>query len=595
MPTYRPHAVRREDRADGSILLTSGHEMSRPAAKTTDWLDRWARETPEALFLAERAGEGWREMPYGEARDRVRALAGGLLAQGMGPGDPLMILSGNGIDHGLLTLACQLVGIPTVPIAEQYSMIPGAETQIRGIARTIRPKMVYAADGAAFARALGLDVFEGLPKLVSRNGGAAHLRLDVLEKERAGIEAAAAAVGPDTVVKVLMTSGSTSSPKGVETTHAMMCANQAQVGDALTFLRDRPPRLVDWLPWNHVFGGSHNFNIALSNGGSLHIDAGKPLSHLIGETIRNNREVGATLAFNVPVGFALLRDAMRDDAALRQRYFEDLDMLFYAGASLPQDVWDDLTDMAVEVRGEAPLFTSSWGLTETAPACLIQHEASASGAGLVGVPMTGVTVKAVPDGDGRMEIRVKGPNVFKGYLNDPDRTAEAFDDEGFFITGDAMRFTDETDMTKGLRFDGRLSEDFKLTTGSWVRAATLRLELLSVLKGLVQDVILCAEGRSEVGLLVVPLPGTDGTTADGTLHAPDLAGAIRRRLLARATHGSHDRVTRVLLLADLPSMPEGEITAKGNLNFRKLLTRRAHLVDRLYSDDAAVILIREAD
>ena len=593
MPQYRPHRVMREDRADGSILLTSGYDLTPPAGKTTDWLDLWARETPEALFLAERAGEGWREIPYGEAREVVRALAAGLLAHGLGQGDPLMILSGNGIDHGLLALACQLIGAPTVPLAEQYSLIPGAETHIQEIARKIRPRMVYAADGEIFRRTLGLDVFEGLPKLVSRNGGAAHIRLDVLEKETADVDAAAAGVTPETVVKILMTSGSTSTPKGVETTHAMMCANQAQITDALPFLNARPPRLVDWLPWNHVFGGSHNFNCVLSRGGSMHIDAGKPVAHLIGETIRNNREVSGTLAFNVPVGFALLRDAMREDATLRESYFRDLDMLFYAGASLPQDVWADLEAMAMEVRGDVPLFTSSWGLTETAPACLIQHEGSAKDAGILGVPMAGVTVKAIPGEDGRMDIRVKGPNVFRRYLNDPDRTAEAFDEEGFFITGDAMRFVDPGEVSKGLAFDGRLSEDFKLMTGTWVRAANLRLEILAVLKGLVQDVILCGEGHREIGLLVVPLPGAEGTDAGGTLDAPALAGEIRTRLLARPTEGSHSRIARVLILADPPSMPEGEITAKGNLNFRTLLTRRAALVERLFSDDDAVIHVKE--
>ncbi|MDU8943129.1 feruloyl-CoA synthase [Ovoidimarina sediminis] len=592
MTLLKPHRVIREDRADGTILLRSGYGMSPPAARTTDWLDRWAAETPDALFLAERAGEGWRETPYGEARETVDALAGGLLAHGIAPGVPLMILSGNGIDHALLMLACQRIGVPSVPLAEQYSLIPGAEVYITDIARRVRPAMVYAADGAAFQRALGLEVFAGLPKLVSRNAGAAQIRLDVLAREGGDIREAAAAVGPDTVVKILMTSGSTSSPKGVETTHAMMCANQAQIADAFPFLGTRPPRLLDWLPWNHVFGSSHNFNLVLAHGGSMHIDAGKPVPQLVGETIRNAREIAPTIAFNVPVGFAMLRDAMRDDPALRERYFTDLDMLFYAGASLPQDIWADLEAMALEVRGDIPLFTSSWGLTETAPACLVQHEGTANVAGIVGVPMTGVTVKAVPDGDGRYEIRVKGPNVFKRYLNDPVRTAEAFDEEGFFLSGDAMRFVDAADMGRGLRFDGRLTEDFKLMTGTWVRAATLRLEILGALKGLVQDIALTGEGRDEVGLLAFPAAGLAHEPDDGAARlAPDAADEIRTRLAPWSTGGSATRIARVMILADPPSMAEGEVTAKGNLNFRRLLTRRAGLVERLYSDAPCVIRI----
>ena len=317
----------------------------------------------------------------------------------------------------------------------------------------------------------------------------------------------------------------------------------------------------------------------------MHIDAGKPVPHLVGTTIENNRMIAATIAFNVPVGFLMLRDAMREDRALRESYFGDLDMLFYAGASLPQEVWSDLETMAREVRGDVPLFTSSWGLTETAPAAIVQHEASAPGAGVLGVPMTGVTIKAVPDDDGRLDIRVKGPNVFRRYLNDPDRTDAAFDEEGFFITGDAMRLFDPNDVSKGLCFDGRLSEDFKLATGTWVRAANIRLDVLEHLKGLVQDVVLCGEGKGEIGLLVVPLAGTDGTPGDGVLVAPDLMREILERLGQRRTEGSSTRIGPVAILSDPPSMPAGEVTAKGNLNFRKLLSLRADVVARIFAPE----------
>jgi feruloyl-CoA synthase len=402
------------------------------------------------------------------------------------------------------------------------------------------------------------------------------------------VDVANAGVGPDTVAKILLTSGSTSAPKGVLTTHRMMCTNQMQLQESLPFLRARPPRLVEWLPWNHVFGGSHNFNLVLANGGSMHIDDGKPVPGLAARSLENNRMVAGTIAFNVPVGFALLRDAMKDDAGLRRHYFGDLDMLFYAGASLPQDVWADLESMCLEVRGELPLFNSSWGLTETAPAALLQHEPTPM-SGIVGAPMPGLQVKLVPtDEAGRYEVRVRGDTITPGYLHDPERTAQAFDDEGFFFTGDAMRFVAPGDPDKGLRFDGRISEDFKLSTGIWVRAAQLRLDLLATLKGLAADVILT--GTDRVGALIVPTPALrEGAVED--------AGALISPLAARIAaalplgHGSAKDVPRALILAEPPSMGEGEMTAKGNLNFRRILTRRAALVARL-DDDADPAVIR---
>ena len=376
----------------------------------------------------------------------------------------------------------------------------------------------------------------------------------------------------------------------------MMCSNQAMIVDALPFLKDRPPRILDWLPWNHVFGGSHNFNMMLANGGSLYIDGGKPVKGLVEKTIDNNRLMNGTMAFNVPVGFAMLRDAMRYDAKLREMYFSDLDMLFYAGASLPQDVWQDLHDMAVEVRGTAPLMNSSWGLTETGPAHMVQHELTDQ-SGVVGVPMTGGTVKLVPDDGDRWEVRVAGPNIFKRYFQDPEKTAEAFDEEGYFLTGDAMVFLDPEDPNKGMRFDGRIAEDFKLMTGIWVRAANMRLELLPTLAPLVQDVILTGQARDEVGLLIVPSPiavaSHDLEDDNGIWRGQALESDIRERLtgFSSETKGASNTIRRVLILSEPPSMAEGEITAKGNLNFRKILARRSDILDRLYSDDPAVMTL----
>jgi feruloyl-CoA synthase len=589
-PRYRAHSARAELRPDGTMILTSTLPPGPVARRTTDWLDHWAATTPAALFLAERSGEGWREVSYAEARDRVRQIASGLLDRGMGPEMPVLVISGNGVDHALLALACQYVGVPVVPVAEQYALIPAAHGVLETVTALIRPRMVFADDATRYGAALALPCLAGVDKLAARNLTPGVTDLATLRGE-VGVDAANAAVGPDTVAKILLTSGSTSAPKGVLTTHRMMCTNQMQLQQVLPFLTQRPPRLVDWLPWNHVFGGSHNFNLVLANGGALYIDDGKPVPGLAARSLENNRLVQGTIAFNVPLGFAMLRDAMRSDTGLRNRYFGDLDMLFYAGASLPQDVWADLEEMCLAVRGSLPLFNSSWGLTETAPAAVLQYEPTPM-SGIVGVPLPGLTVKLVPtDEGGRYEVRVKGDTITPGYLDAPARTAEAMDDEGCFITGDAMRFVDPGDLSKGMRFDGRISEDFKLTTGIWVRAANLRLDLLVALKGLAADVVVTGAGRDQIGLLIVPTPALrEGAEEDGGALVSPLADRIAAALPTGG--GSAQTVRRALILSEPPSVGEGEMTAKGNLNFRRLLARREGLVVRLYEDtDRAVMRV----
>lgn len=592
------NAVLREDHADGSITLTSPLAIPDPVRVTTDWLAHWAGKRPDTVFLAERSGPGWRTLTYAAADQQVRAVAAALLDRGLTGSTPILILSGNGIEHGVLALAAQMVGIPVVPVAEQYSLIPGAQKQLSYIAELIRPGLVFAVDGKSFSAGLSVDALSGVDVVVARNGTNRQESFDdFLRGGVSDIDHAASGVGPDTVVKILMTSGSTSNPKGVLTTHRMMCANQAQYKKVLPFLKDRPPRLVDWLPWNHVFGGSNNFNQVLSNGGSLYIDGGKPVPALIGLTIENNLLMNGTIAYNVPAGFALLRDEMRQNRALRQRYFEDLDMLFYAGASLPRDVWDDLISMATDVRGDPPFVTTCWGMTETAPACVFQ-QTSAPEPGLLGVPLPGVTAKLVPEDDARYELRVKGPNVTPGYFDDSARTADTFDDEGFLRTGDAMTLADPRNASKGLRFDGRISEDFKLSTGIWVRTTDLRLNAITAFAPLAQDVVLTGEGRSEIGALIIPgaaLLAESSVTDDGgavlsAIAQADIAERLKR--MSGTSAGSSTHVVRAMILSEPPSMADGEITAKGNLNFRKLLSRRAGLVDRLYDDeDTAVIRV----
>lgn len=592
---YQSHEANCETRPDGTLLLTCSRPLGPVADRTTDWLDDWADKSPQAVFLAERSGAGWRKVTYAEARDQTRAIAAGLVSLGLGQGTPILIISGNSVDHALLALAAQYIGAPIVPLAEQYALIPPAHAQIDFVCGLVKPKAVFAEDGTALAGVLARDVFADVIKLSSTGTDPALQLLSKLATFGGDMAAAHAQVGPDTVAKILMTSGSTSSPKGVPTTHRMMCANQAQLAYGLPFLTEKPPLILDWLPWNHVFGGSHNFNMILANGGALYIDGGKPTPHLVGKTIENLGMITGTMAFNVPLGFAMIRDALRKDAGLRARYFRDLDMLFYAGASLAQDVWADLEDMAREVRGDMPLFTSSWGLTETAPAHLLQTEPTGR-SGVVGVPMPGQEVKLVPDADMRCEVRVRGPNVFAGYLDNPEQTANAFDEEGFFKTGDAMLFVDPENHNLGLRFDGRISEEFKLTSGTWVRAATLRMDVLGAVRDYVSDVIITGADREDIGVFLVPTPQTlamqDAVDIDGVMRIASLEDTLRRKL-AGIGGSSSTRIARAAILSEPLSIGDGEITAKGSVNAKKLLTRRSALLERLYDGRDPAILLME--
>ncbi|MFV0513488.1 MAG: feruloyl-CoA synthase [Jhaorihella sp.] len=593
---YLRHHVTRQQRDDGTVILGSGLDLGPVARCSGEWLHRWAEESPDRVFLAERSGAGWRKATYGEMLEQVRAVAAALLERGFGPGRTIVALSGPGIDHAILTLAAQYVGAPIVPLAEQYSLITEAHSRLLYAVNKVRPAMIYASDGDRFAAALALPELAGIEQLVSRGAGPNQTRFESLLSGRAGpdVDAAHAAVGPDTMAKILFTSGSTSMPKGVPQTQRMMCVNQAQYLACLPMLGARPPVMVDWLPWNHVFASSSNFNMILSNGGTLYLDDGKPVKALFERTLENLAMQGATLSCNVPIAYALLIAAMRDNADLRRTFFADLDLIFYAGASLPQDVWTALEDMALEETGRVPMMTSSWGMTETAPAAILHYQGGAS-TGMIGVPLPELETKLVPDQPGRYELRVRGPNIMPEYFEDAERTAESFDEEGFFVTGDAVRFADPDDITRGVRFDGRVAEDFKLMTGIWVHASALRLAALATLGGLVQDVVVTGDGRADLGLLIFPNPArVQAGAGQAVIDDTDYCAEIVTRLRDLASHatGSSSRIVRALVLAEPPSVGDGEITAKGSLNNRAVLSRRAGLLERLYDDgDAAVLLI----
>lgn len=593
-----PHSVEMR-REKSHLFLTSNVPLDAVVDRTSDWLHHWASAAPDRVFLSERAGDSWREVTYAQALRQVRAVAASLLARGLTQDTPIVILSGNSVDHALLSFGAQYVNVPTVPLAEQYSLTPEAHGRLTYVLDKVKPSMAFTDDAGRYASALRLPQFDGVEVVASNPAGAPRdvtVFADLLNGDATvDLDARHATVGADTVAKILFTSGSTSDPKGVLTTQKMMCTNQAQMASVLPFLKDRPPRICDWLPWNHVFGGSHNVNMMLAHGGTLVIDSGKPTKNLFADTVRNIIEKPGTLSFNVPVGFSLLVQEMKTNAALREAYFRDLDLIFYAGASLPQEVWTGLEDMAREVRGKLPLMISSWGMTETAPATIMLHEPIGR-SGVIGVPLPGTEIKLTPDAEMRCELRVKGPNIMAGYYGDPDKTAQAFDDEGFLITGDAVRFVDVDGPDRGLTFDGRVSEDFKLLTGTWVQAGKLRIDALEGLRGLAQDVVICGHDRDAIGMFIIPYPDQlrGDNTSQGAVIDPTLQARIEERLreMAHAATGSARRISRAIVLAEPPSLKDGEITDKGSLNARNIITRRADLLERLYdNEDPALIRV----
>ena len=576
------------------MIMSSGLTLDPVAQNTGEWLHRWAAETPDAVFLAERSGPGWNELKYGDALSQVQAVAAGLLDHGVGPGEKIVILSGPGIKHGILKLAAQYIGVATVPVAEQYSLIPDAQPRLIHIAEKICPAMVFAEDAEKFARGLALPQFDNALKVVGGLAGTGMITFERLLASTTNISAARDTVTPQTLAKILFTSGSTSTPKGVPQTHHMMCVNQNQYSGCLPFLKARPPVILSWLPWNHVFAGNSNFNMALAFGGALYLDTGKPVKGLFDTTLENLRMVKPTMSANVPVGYAMLVEAMREDAQLRHNFFADLDFIFYAGASLPADVWQGIEELAMIELGRVPMLTSSWGMTETAPMALMHYEGNAT-SGMIGIPGPELEARLLPIDDNRYELRVRGPNVMDGYYEEPEKNAETFDDEGFMKTGDAVCFADPDRLESGLQFDGRIGEDFKLLSAVWVQSARLRLGAMPALAGLAQDIVITGENRTDLGLLVFPDPQL-GLHAgdDGTIQDAHYCAKIRSVLakLAETATGSSNRIVRAIVLGEPPSVKAHEITAKGNLNNNAVLRHRAGFVERLYDDsDPATIQI----
>ncbi len=585
-----------ETRPDGTILIRQDGSLPPWPRTTTDRLIHWAHEAPDRIWIAERGpGDAWQGTSYAEGLRAVRSVAAALLRLGLSAERPLLILSGNAVAHAIIALGAQHAGIPSAALAPAYALGSGDFAKLAQVRDQLTPGLIFADHAAPFLPALE-SVFGPDVPLVSLSGASDRRRTidfaDLLDTPPdAAMEAANAAITPETVAKFLFTSGTTGKPKAVIQTHGMLCSNQAMVAASYTFLTEAPPVLLDWAPWNHTASGNKVFNMAIHNGGSYWIDAGRPTPDLIGRTLRNMREVAPTWYFNVPLGYQFLLDAMETDEALARHFFSRLKMLMYAGAGMSQSVWDRLTRLAERhVPGGVPI-VSGLGATETGPFA-IYHTDRKEAPGNVGIPALGVTLKLVPQGD-RLEARLKSPSVTPGYWRDPDLTRAAFDDEGFYCLGDALRFAVPGDASAGFLFDGRLAENFKLASGTWVGVGAVRASLIDAMGGLVSDAVIAGENRDDLRALLLPNWGRLRDLAGQTDAAPEsLArdGAVRAALAAgldaqaRSAGGSATRVVAALILTQPMSFERGEVTDKGSINQRAVLRERADLVESLYSD-----------
>ncbi len=587
-----------ERRDDGAIVMRSPHPLPPYPNNLTARLVHWAKQAPDRLFLAQRDAAGeWRKLTYAQTLAATRSIAAALLQRDLSRERPIAILSGNDIEHALLGLAAMHVGIPYAPISVPYSLLSQDFGKLKAIIEILTPGLVFAADGAMFARAIAAAVPRNVKVLTTANPptdrSATLFAALTSTPVTAAVDVAHASVGPDTIAKILFTSGSTGQPKGVINTQSMLCANQAMICAGLAFVGDEPPVVVDWLPWNHTFGSNHNFGLVLDNGGSLYIDEGKPLPGAIEATVRNLRDIAPTIYFNVPKGFEMLAPRLAADRALREMFFSRLKVMFYAGAALSQHVLDALQEIAVKTIGQRIMFLSSLGSTETAPAALACTWES-DRAGNIGLPLPGVELKLVGRGD-KLEARLRGANITPGYWRAPALTAQAYDEEGYYMIGDTLKFADPADPAKGLLFDGRIAEDFKLATGSWVSVGPLRAAFIAHCAPLVRDVVLAGPERDEVTALIIPdveacrrlAPDMAHDTPAAALLADPRVRAAFARLLggfAEPHRGTSSRVVRAILLGEPPSLDRGEMTDKGSINQRAVLAHRAALVEDLYAD-----------
>ena len=595
----------------GTRYMRADQALTPYAARMTDRLVHWAEQAPERTLFARRRKNAdgstgdWQHVSFAQALASARRIAQSLIDRGLNAERPVVILSENDLEHAQLALGCMLAGVPYCPASPAYSTISQDYDKLRHILTTLTPGLVFASDakryGKAIQTAVGADV-EVVLHQGSLEGRASTSFADLINTpDTPAVDAAMQATGPDTIVKFLFTSGSTKLPKAVINTQRMWCANQQQMGQSMPVLAASPPVLVDWLPWNHTFGGNHNFGMVIYNGGTLYIDDGKPTPALMAETLRNLREIAPTVYFNVPTGFEAIANAMKTDDALRKNLLSRVQMFFYAGAALAQPIWDSLFESQEREIGERIVMSTGLGMTESGPFAIFVTSPRVK-SGDLGVPTPGLELKLVPNSD-KVEVRYKGPNITPGYWRAPEETREHFDDEGFFCTGDAVTWIDPDDVHQGLRFDGRIAEDFKLSTGTFVSVGPLRGKIIAAGAPYIQDVVITGLNRREVGAMIFPtaaVRGLSGLGPEASMAEVLASAAVESHFqavlntLASQSTGSASRVARAVLLSEPPSIDKGEVTDKGSINQRAVLKHRDALVQALHDGTAPHTLLPQA-
>ena len=595
--------VKMREGQNGIRYVVADQELAPYPERMTDRLVHWAKEKPTQTLFARRLknadgtfGE-WQHISFAQALDSARHIAQGLINRGLNVDRPVVILSENDLEHALMALGCMVAGVPFCPASPAYSTISQDFEKLRHILSTLTPGLVFAADAMRYGKAIESAVSTDLEVVLTQGTVHSHKSTQFAELLKtpitSAVDEAMRATGPDTIAKFLFTSGSTKMPKAVINTNRLWCSNQQQMCQSMPLLEEQPPVLIDWLPWNHTFGGNHNFGMVIYNGGTLYIDDGKPTPALIGESLRNLREIAPTVYFNVPTGFEAIAKAMETDAALRKNLLSRVGMFFYAGAAMAQPIWDSLYASQEREVGERIAMTTGLGMTESGPFALFVTNPYVKTADL-GVPAPGMEIKLVPDGD-KIEILYKGPNITPGYWRAPKETSEHFDEEGFFRTGDAVKWIDESDVHQGLKFDGRIAEDFKLATGTFVSVGPLRAKIIGAGAPYIQDVVITGLNRREVGAMIFPTPavrGLSGLAADAAmsevLSSTSVVAHFQSLLehLAQTSTGSASRIAFAVLLNEPPSIDKGEVTDKGSINQRAVLKHRDALVQAMHDGTA---------